>query len=66
MKWEKMTTALNGDYRKIIYLVKNEIVTGSGLKGINGEKNYVREGYVYKNRLYQVFSGRLHISKWSN
>ncbi len=35
----------------------------SDLKNINGEKNYVREGYVYNSILYQIFAGRLHMSK---
>ncbi|MGI6395581.1 MAG: thrombospondin type 3 repeat-containing protein [bacterium] len=38
-------------------------ITDSGLVTVNGEKNYVREGYVYDSILYQVFSGALHKSK---
>ncbi|HQO92964.1 MAG TPA: hypothetical protein PLX56_11620, partial [bacterium] len=35
----------------------------TGLVSVSGEKNYVREGYVFEGNLYQVFSGSLHISK---
>jgi hypothetical protein len=35
----------------------------TGLVSVNGEKNYVREGYQYDKVLYQVFSGALHKSK---
>lgn len=38
-------------------------VTDSGLVTVKGEKNYVREGYVFEGNLYQVFSGSLHMSK---
>ena len=37
-------------------------VTESGLQKVNGEKNYLREGYVFDGILYQVFSGTLHES----
>jgi hypothetical protein len=43
----------NGQYR----------VKETGLVEVSGEKNYVREGYVYDGILYQVFSGALHKSK---
>jgi hypothetical protein len=45
----------NGQYR----------VEETGLVEVSGEKNYVREGYVYDGILYQVFSGALHKSKTS-
>ncbi|MDX9806770.1 MAG: hypothetical protein RBT87_13160 [bacterium] len=35
----------------------------TGLSTISGEKNFVREGFVYGKVLYQVFSGALHLSK---
>ncbi|HPA56824.1 MAG TPA: hypothetical protein PLT70_05285 [bacterium] len=35
----------------------------TGLVSVSGEKNYVREGYVFEGNLYQVFSGALHMSK---
>ena len=35
----------------------------NGLKSVSGEKNYLREGYVYDGILYQVFSGTLHKSE---
>jgi len=35
----------------------------TGLVSVSGEKNYVREGYVFEGNLYQVFSGSLHMSK---
>ncbi len=35
----------------------------NGLTKMSGEKNYLREGYAYKGILYQVFSGKLHLSK---
>ena len=35
----------------------------NGLKTVSGEKNYLREGYVYDGILYQVFSGTLHKSE---
>jgi hypothetical protein len=35
----------------------------SGLVNVQGEKNFVREGYVYDGILYQVFSGTLHKSE---
>jgi hypothetical protein len=35
----------------------------SGLVKVQGEKNFVREGYVYDGTLYQVFSGTLHKSE---
>jgi hypothetical protein len=35
----------------------------SGLVNVQGEKNFVREGYVYDRNLYQVFGGALHKSK---
>lgn len=38
-------------------------VTEAGLEEISGEKNYVREGYIFGGSLYQVFSGALHMSK---
>ncbi|HQI05309.1 MAG TPA: thrombospondin type 3 repeat-containing protein [bacterium] len=38
-------------------------VTDNGLVTVSGEKNYVREGYVFEGNLYQVFSGSLHMSK---
>lgn len=38
-------------------------ITDTGLAGVSGEKNYVREGYVFEGNLYQVFSGALHMSK---
>jgi len=38
-------------------------VTGSGLQGINGSKNYLRDSYVFDGILYQVFSGTLHKSQ---
>jgi hypothetical protein len=38
-------------------------VTDIGFAGVSGEKNFVREGYVYENILYQVFSGELHLSR---
>ncbi len=37
-------------------------VTENGLQKVNGEKNYLREGYVFDGILYQVFSGTLHES----
>jgi hypothetical protein len=37
----------------------------SGLVNVQGEKNFVREGYVYDGILYQVFSGTLHKSRIS-
>jgi hypothetical protein len=43
----------NGQYR----------VEETGLVEVSGEKNYVREGYVYDGILYQVSSGALHKSK---
>ncbi len=45
----------NGQYR----------IEETGLKGITGEKNFVREGYVHNKVLYQVYSGALHKSKVS-
>jgi len=38
-------------------------ITDSGLQKVNGEKNYLREGYVFDGILYQVFSGTLHKSE---
>jgi len=38
-------------------------VTNTGLSGLTGKKDYVREGYSYNETLYQVFSGYLHLSK---
>jgi len=38
-------------------------VEKTGLVEVSGEKNYVREGYVYDKVLNQVFSGALHKSK---
>ena len=38
-------------------------LTDSGLQEVNGEKNYLREGYVFDGILYQVFSGTLHKSE---
>ena len=37
-------------------------VTENSLQKVNGEKNYMREGYVFDGILYQVFSGTLHKS----
>jgi hypothetical protein len=39
------------------------LIEDDGLVEVAGEKNYVREGYVFDNVLYQVFSGALHKSK---
>ena len=39
------------------------IIEEDSLVEVSGEKNYVREGYVFDNILYQVFSGKLHKSK---
>ena len=38
-------------------------ITDSSLQKVNGEKNYLREGYVFDGILYQVFSGTLHKSE---
>ncbi|MCK5808014.1 hypothetical protein KAH37_03400 [bacterium] len=37
-------------------------IEDSGLITVSGKKNYLREGYVRNNILYQVFSGALHKS----
>ncbi|MBO4698800.1 hypothetical protein J5690_04215, partial [bacterium] len=38
-------------------------VKESGLQKMNGEKNYLREGYSFDGILYQVFGGTLHKSE---
>ena len=38
-------------------------VKESGLQKMNGEKNYLREAYVFDGILYQVFGGTLHKSE---
>lgn len=36
---------------------------GTALSNIGGEKNYFRDSYTYENRVYQTFSGAVHLSK---